>query len=183
MIGMLQNMDSTILLAIQEIRSSALDPLMEIYTSLGNAGMIWIILSGGMLCYKPTRKAGMLALFAMLLGLVCTNLILKPLVARDRPWLDVPGLIPLIEEPDPCSFPSGHTTAAFAAAMIFWRALPETWVGTKALMMCMAFLMALSRLYVGVHYPTDVLAGALVGSSCAWTVWQVYLHRWGQIST
>ncbi|OUQ81139.1 phosphatase PAP2 family protein [Flavonifractor sp. An100] len=182
LIGILQNLDSAILLAIQEVRSSTLDPLMQAYTSLGNAGMVWIVLSAGMLCFKPTRKAGVLALVAMLLGLVCTNLILKPLVARDRPWLDVAGLIPLIEEPDPHSFPSGHTCAAFATAMIFWRALPETWIGTKALVMCMAFLMGLSRLYVGVHYPSDVLAGALVGSSCAWTVWRIYLLRWGPVS-
>ncbi|MGI5962793.1 MAG: phosphatase PAP2 family protein [Lawsonibacter sp.] len=177
MIGILQNMDSAILLAIQEVRSDVLDPLMQAYTSLGNAGAIWIFMSVLMLCYKPTRKAGFLALLAMLLGLVCTNLILKPLIARDRPWLDVVGLIPLIDEPDPCSFPSGHTCAAFAAAMIFWRALPETWFGAKVVTMAMAVVMGLSRLYVGVHYPTDVLAGALVGSGCAWTVWQVYLRR------
>lgn len=71
----------------------------------------------------------MAALCAMLLGLVCTNLILKPLVMRPRPWLDVAGLIPLINEADPNSFPSGHTCAAFAAAMIFWRALPSQWAG------------------------------------------------------
>ena len=61
--------------------------------------------------------------------------------------------------------------------MIFWRALPDSWVGTKALTVVMAFLMGLSRLYVGVHYPSDVVAGALVGSACAWSVWHVYLLR------
>ena len=177
MLATLQNLDAEILLAIQAVRSDALDPLMEGYTTLGNLGAIWILMAVVMLCGKSTRKAGMLALCAMLLGLMCTNLILKPLVARPRPWLDVAGLIPLIDEPDPCSFPSGHTCAAFAAAMIFWRALPDSWVGTKAMTMVMAFLMAFSRLYVGVPYPTDVLAGALVGSGCAWSVWQVCLMR------
>ena len=177
MIGILQNMDSAILLAVQEMRSSILDPVVQAYTSMGNLGAVWIAMSAVMLCFRNTRKAGVLALLAMLLGVVCTNLILKPLVTRPRPWLDVAGLIPLIDEPDPNSFPSGHTTAAFAAAMIFWRALPETWLGTKIMTMAMAVLMGLSRLYVGVHYPSDVLAGALIGSSCAWSVWHLYLRR------
>ena len=177
MLDVLQSTDGGILLALQAVRSDFLDPLVEAYTSTGNVGMIWIVLSLAMLCFKPTRKAGVLALCAMALGLVCTNIILKPLVAQPRPWLDVAGLVPLIDEPDPNSFPSGHTCAAFAAAMIFWRALPDSWVGTKALTVVMAFLMGLSRLYVGVHYPSDVVAGALVGSACAWSVWHVYLLR------
>lgn len=177
MIDVLQSVDMSVLLALQEVRNDWIDPLMQAYTSMGNFGAIWIALSAAMLCYKPTRTAGMLALAAMVLGLLCTNMILKPLVARPRPWVDVPGLFPLINEPDPNSFPSGHTCAAFAAALVFWRALPDTWSGTKTLALAMAVLMALSRLYVGVHYPTDVLAGALVGAACAWTVWHVYLLR------
>lgn len=177
MIGILQNMDSAILLAFQEARSDILDPLAQAYTSMGNAGVVWIVLSAVMLCFPQTRRAGLLALLAMLLGLVCTNLILKPLVERPRPWLDVVGLVPLVDEPDPNSFPSGHTTAAFAAAMIFWRALPDSWLGTKITGVTMAVLMGLSRLYVGVHYPSDVLAGAVIGSSCAWSVWHLYLRR------
>ena len=177
MLGTLQNADAGILLALQAVRSDFLDPLAEAYTSMGDAGILWIALSLTMLCYKPTRRAGVLALCAMALGLICTNMLLKPLVARPRPWLDVAGLVPLIDEPDPNSFPSGHTCAAFAAAMIFWRALPEHWVGAKALAVSMAFLMGLSRLYVGVHYPSDVMAGALVGAACAWSVWHVYLLR------
>ncbi|MGE4276056.1 MAG: phosphatase PAP2 family protein [Lawsonibacter sp.] len=177
MISALQSMDVGILLTVQNLRSNALDPLMQAYTSLGDGGVLWIVLSGLLLCYKPTRKAGMLAIIAMLVGLICTNLILKPLVARPRPWLDVAGLVPLIDEPDPYSFPSGHTCAAFAAAMIFWRALPESWVVVKALAITMAVLMGLSRVYVGVHYPSDVLAGAMVGCVCALSVWHFYLPR------
>lgn len=177
MISILQNMDAGILLAIQEMRNGFLDPLMGGYTSMGDAGAIWIVMSAAMLCYKPTRKAGALVLMAMLLGMLCTNVILKPLIARPRPWLDVAGLVPLINEADPNSFPSGHTCAAFAAAMVLWRALPETWTGTKVLIMVMAVLMGLSRLYVGVHYPSDVLAGAIIGSACAWSVWHIYWVR------
>ena len=116
MLSALQGMDAGFLLMLQDARTAWLDPLAAGYTSLGNGGMIWIAVSLAMLCHRNTRPAGMLALCAMLLGLVCTNLILKPLIMRPRPWLDVVGLIPLINEADPNSFPSGHTCAAFAAA-------------------------------------------------------------------
>lgn len=177
MIRAFRGMDVGVLLAVQDLRSSALDPVVETYTSLGNCGMLWLILSGCLLCGKLTRQAGVLAIAAMLLGLICTSIILKPLVTRPRPWLHVAGLVPLIDEWDPNSFPSGHTCAAFAAAMIFWRALPETWTWVKILTITMAVLMGLSRLYVGVHYPSDILAGALVGFACAEFIWRIYLMR------
>ena len=167
----LQNLDSTLLLAVQNLRIDALNPLVEGFTRLGNAGLLWIVLSLAMLCWKPTRKAGVLALVSMLLGLLCTNVILKHLVGRPRPWLDIAQLVPLIAEPDPNSFPSGHTCAAFAAGMIWVRALPQRWM--RVLSAVLAVCMGLSRLYVGVHYPSDVLAGALVGSFCAWMAWKL----------
>lgn len=171
MLTFLQNADGAALLWIQEfVRQGILDPLVCLYTRLGNSGMLWIVLSIAMLCYKPTRKAGALSITAMLLGLLCTNVVLKHLVARPRPWLDVAGLIPLVNEPDPNSFPSGHTCAAFAAALSWWRTLPKKWMRTAGVVL--AVCMGLSRLYVGVHYPSDVLAGALVGALCAWAAWK-----------
>ena len=175
MLQAIQNLDGAALLVIQSMRQAVLNPLVEGYTALGNAGALWIVLSLVMLCRKSTRKAGALALLSMLLGLLCTNVVLKHLVARPRPWLDVAGLIPLIDEPDPNSFPSGHTTAAFAAGMIWIRTLPGRWM--RILAAILALCMGLSRLYVGVHYPTDVIAGALVGSLCAWVVWRLYRSR------
>lgn len=177
MISTFQSIDVGVLMAVQDLRSSALDPLVQTYTSLGNYGVLWLVLSGCLLCGERTRLAGVLAIAAMLLGLIWTNLILKPLVTRPRPWLHVEGLVPLIQEWDPNSFPSGHTCAAFASAMIFWRAMPETWTWVKILTVSMAVLMGLSRLYVGVHYPSDILAGALVGFACAEFVWRIYLMR------
>ena len=169
---MLQNLDGAALLAIQSLRLEVLNPLVEGFTSLGNAGLLWIVLSLAMLFWKPTRKAGVLALVSLLLGLLCTNVLLKHLVGRERPWLHVAGLIPLVDERDPNSFPSGHTCAAFAAGMSWVRALPRRWM--RVLSAVLAVCMGLSRLYVGVHYPSDVLAGALVGSFCAWLAWRAY---------
>jgi undecaprenyl-diphosphatase len=109
----------------------------------------------------------------MLLGLVFNNFLLKNLVARPRPWLTVPGLLPLMEPPDPNSFPSGHTCAAFAAAGIWMRTLPDRRL--KAAAAAAAVLMGYSRVYVGVHYPTDVLAGMCIGLFCAWAV--IFIYR------
>ncbi len=174
MLETLQQLDGSLLLWIQTLHLSWLDPVVSVFTTLGNAGILWIVLSLAMLCWRPTRKAGLLALGAMALGLLVTNLTIKPLVERPRPWLDLP-IAPLVVEDDPHSFPSGHTCAAFAAGMIWMRALPWHW--GRMLAVVLAVCMGLSRLYVGVHYPSDVLAGAVIGSLCAWAVWKLYT-RW-----
>ncbi|MPN23221.1 hypothetical protein SDC9_170609 [bioreactor metagenome] len=160
-------MDGAVLMFIQNhLRADWLDGAMRFYTMLGDNGLLWIALSVLMLCFKPSRRAGFAALLAMFLGLVITNLILKILIARPRPWLDLAELLPLLEPPDPHSFPSGHTCGAFAAAGAWSRYLPRRWM--KAGAVGSAVLMAYSRLYVGVHYLTDVLGGMLVGLLCAW---------------
>lgn len=171
MLETLLRLDGQLLVAIQGLHLSWLDPVVSFYTKLGDAGLLWIALSLAFLLFKPTRKAGALALCAMILGLIVTNLTIKPLISRPRPWLDWP-IIPLVTENDPNSFPSGHTCAAFAAAMVWVRTLPRKAgrIGAAAA----AVLMGLSRLYVGVHYPSDVLAGALIGSLCAWAAWRGY---------
>ena len=169
MLESLLQLDGRLLVAIQGLHTAWLDPIVSIYTKLGDAGILFIALSLAMLLYKPTRKAGALALCAMILGLLVTNVTIKPLVERARPWLDWP-IVPLVTEKDPNSFPSGHTCAAFAAGMIWLRALPWRWGRITAVVI--AVLKGLSRLYVGVHYPTDVLAGALIGALCAWAAWK-----------
>ena len=160
-------LDGGALLWIQEwARTALLTPLAVAYTHLGDHGMLWIALSVLLLCFKKTRKAGAAGLLALLLSLIFTNGILKHLVSRPRPWLTVEGLLPLVAEPDPNSFPSGHTSAAFAAASAWCRALPRRWMGALAL--ALAACVALTRLYVGVHFPSDVAAGVLVGLLCGW---------------
>ena len=172
MLEWIQAADVTALLWIQEnLRNALLTPLMTVYTQLGNAGILWIVLSVLLLCHKKTRKAGLFALLAMLLGLLCTNVILKNLVGRARPWTVLAELIPLVAENDPNSFPSGHTCAAFAAAGVWYRGLPRRWM--KVLGVVLAAVMGFSRLYVGVHYPSDVVAGCLVGLACSQVMWLV----------
>ena len=166
MLQTLQNLDSALLLAIQGLRQDWLDPWVAFYTHLGDAGALWIVLGLLLLCRRSTRKAGAAALLALALGFLCTNLGLKPLVSRPRPWLALAELVPLVAEHDPNSFPSGHTCAAFAAGVAWLMTLPRKW---GRIAVTAAVCMGLSRLYVGVHYPCDVLAGALVGTLCGLT--------------
>ncbi len=160
-----------VLLWLQQLRTPAADAFFIWYTQLGNAGLLWIALSLVMLLFRRTRKTGILALASMALGFVCCNLTIKPLVARLRPWLVVEGLQALVAEHDPNSFPSGHSCAAFAAACVWWRGLSRR--GLRIGAIAAAALMAVSRLYVGVHFPSDVLVGVLLGSGCAWAAWSI----------
>lgn len=154
-------LDGNILLWVQEyVRADWLTPIMKLITSLGNGGWFWIALSLLLLCFKKTRKAGIYALISLAIGALITNLWLKVWICRTRPYEVVEGLKILITAPHDWSFPSGHTTASFAAGMIYYKTLPKPY-GSAALVL--AALIALSRLYVGVHYPTDVLGGLLVG--------------------
>lgn len=166
MLNFLLEAEGAALLWIQQwLRGPATDAFFVFYTTLGNMGLCWLVLSVAMLCTQKTRKAGLAGLVALLVGFLCTNVILKPLVCRTRPWLVVEGLTTLVAEHDPHSFPSGHTCAAFAAALAWRPYLSKKW-GNAALV-CAA-LMGFSRLYVGVHFPTDVLAGAVIGCLSGW---------------
>lgn len=159
------------LLWIQEVlRGPVQDAFFSFYTQLGNGGILWIALCVVLLFFPRTRKAGFWALIAMLFGLVCTNVLLKHLVGRTRPWLVLEGLVPLVVEDDPNSFPSGHTCAAFACCVTWARCTGKRWL--RCLCIAAALLMGFSRLYVGVHFPSDVLAGCAVGCLCAWLSWR-----------
>lgn len=159
--GMVMDLDSGILLFIQEfIRNPVLTPFFRFITSLGNAGAIWIVISVILLIPGRTRKVGCMCICAMLFSLLINNIILKNLVQRVRPYEMVSGLTRLIAEQADYSFPSGHTGCSFAAACILYRKLPRKY-GITA--MALAVLISFSRLYLGVHYPSDVLFGMISG--------------------
>lgn len=176
----IQQWDERALVWIAEnLRCALLDPFMKLYTQLGNTGMLFIVLGLVLLCFKATRKAGFSALCAMLIGLVVVNFTIKPLAARARPWLVIENFVNLVPERDPNSFPSGHTNAAFAFALAVCMSAPKRWMKIAAV--CAAVLMGLSRLYVGVHFPSDVLMGAVIGSLCGLTGAWVVKKAWERI--
>ncbi|MDE7044173.1 MAG: phosphatase PAP2 family protein [Acetatifactor sp.] len=162
----LLRLDGNILLFIQDmIRNPFLDPVMKIITTLGNAGILWIMATILLLIPKQTRKVGIFSACALLASLLVNNILIKNLVGRVRPYYAVEGLIPIVTKPSEFSFPSGHAASSFASASVFYRKLPKKY---GVLAVVMAGLIALSRLYVGVHYPTDVLAGIISGIGCGY---------------
>lgn len=163
MINFLSNLDGNILLWIQEfIRNSICTPIFVTITHLGDGGAIWIIISIALLFHKKTRKMGILCIISLLGSLIVNNLILKNLVARVRPYEVVDGLKLIIEKQVDLSFPSGHTGASFAAAVTIYQCAKNKKYGILAIIF--ASLIAFSRLYVGVHYPTDVITALFTGT-------------------
>ena len=166
--------DGQALLFIQEhIRQVWMDGFWKTITHLWDAGWFWIILGIVLLIPKKTRKAGIAALAALAIGALITNVALKNIIARIRPYEVVEGLKLLIEPQSDFSFPSGHTCASIGAALAMYPFLERKW-GIP--LVILAVLISLSRLYVGVHYPTDVLGGAVVGAFAAWGAVRIVKH-------
>ena len=165
MLQFLLELDGKILLFIQEfLRTDWLTAFFGFITSFGNGGVIWIVLAAILLCTKKYRKTGTAMAVALLIGYLAANLILKNLVMRVRPYEAVAGLQSLIGPMWDISFPSGHTTSSIAAGVVLLKGMPR-YVGVFCF--ALAVLIAISRLYLGVHYPTDVLAGAVIGGLAA----------------
>lgn len=159
-------LDGNLLLWIQEyVRQEWMTPFWTFVTSLGDVGWFWIAVSVLLLIPKSTRKVGVMALISIGIGALITNVALKNLVARTRPYEVIEGLHLLIEPQSDFSFPSGHSCASFAAAMVYYRMFPKKY-GVPAVVL--AALIACSRLYVGVHYPSDVVVGVCIGVFSAW---------------
>ncbi|MBQ6374518.1 MAG: phosphatase PAP2 family protein [Clostridia bacterium] len=153
--------DHSILYWIQEsLRSDAFSPIVKLITHLGDAGMFWIALTLLLLIFRKTRRIGVTCMISMIIGMVITNLVIKNWAARIRPYDFFNDLTVIIERQKDFSFPSGHTTNSFACAWVIFRMAKKRY-GVPALVL--AILIALSRLYVGVHYPTDVFAGVVIG--------------------
>lgn len=145
-----------------------LDTVMPLVTKLGDAGIFWIAVAVALLIFPKTRKIGLSMGAALLIGLVVCNLTLKPLLARIRPYdyqLEYFGktITLLIATPHDFSFPSGHTLASFEAAIAL-TVYNRKW-GMPAIFL--AAVIAFSRLYLYVHYPTDVLFSLLISVGIA----------------
>ena len=167
---MITDFDFYVLDLIREnLTCDSLNFIMPGITTMGNAGIIWIFLSLCFLFSKRYRHIGILMLAGLALGAVLGNLILKPLIARPRPcWIrEVPLLI---SSPRDYSFPSGHTLASFTCALILLK-FHKGW-GLAALFL--AALMGFSRLYLYVHFPTDVIAGGIIGTATGISTCMIY---------
>ena len=155
--------EGDVLYWFQSIHSDILDGVFKFFTLLGEKGLFWIAVILLFLLFSKDKRIGITGILALVLDIVICNLILKNLVARDRPaWIDTSVPL-LVERPDDFSFPSGHTAFSFAAA----ATIVQYRRGLGAGALVLASLVAVSRLYLFVHFPTDVIGGFLVGITCA----------------
>ena len=156
----IQSLDESILLFIQNnIRSDVLTPIMKTATWLVDAGKIFILLAFILLLFRRTRRAGVDLAVCIVVPWAIAQFVFKSIACRTRPYLTIDGLRILVEPLSSTSFPSGHSTISFAAA----AALTLIFGKRAAWSFLFAALVAFSRMYVGVHYLTDVLAGAVWG--------------------
>lgn len=174
--------EEQILLYVQDhMRNAVLTPLMKGVSLLGDMGAVWILLSIGLFLWKKWRKTGEMGLCAVVLSVLVNNLFLKNFVARSRPFTVIESLVPLIQKPTDYSFPSGHTACAFAVGFLLFRRLPKPY---GILCLILAILIGVSRIYLGVHYPSDVIAGMISGICISYAAeWivehfpHIFLHR------
>lgn len=180
-------MELDILHALQEIHGNVLDKIMLFITSLGNAGIVWILAAMSLIFVpavgkeskehlKERRIAGIILIVSIVFEFICVNIFIKNIVNRPRPFLSDESLIPLIR-PGESSFPSGHAASSFAAATSLF--LYRKKAGLPAYLLAGAI--AFSRLYIGVHYPTDVLAGMVIGIVCGGVVNKLVRKRVNKI--
>lgn len=168
------NPDQTLLYWIHDnLSCGLLNLLMPKLTMLGDGGAVWLLAAGGMLCTRKYRRQGLILLAALAAGVLVGNVCLKNLIARPRPcWLDNSVRL-LVSSPTDYSFPSGHTlSSAIGAAVLTktdrrlgWAAIP------------IAAVIAFSRLYLFVHYPTDILAGAVLGAAIGLAAYRIGTRR------
>lgn len=172
---MVMNMELMILHQIQNLHTPWLDPIMIGVSTLGNGGTLWIAIALLMLCFKKTRKCGIIMAVSMLGCYVLGNLVIKNLVARTRPFRVDETVQLLIAMPGEYSFPSGHTMNSFTAATVIFAHFKKP--GIVAILL--AVIIAFSRMYLFVHYPTDILAGFLIGVGMALFV--LWLSKQNQV--
>ena len=159
---MFQNFEFAILDALQNIHCDFLNAIMIFFTTIGEVGAIWIFAGLLMLCFKKYRRTGITVLLGLIIGLIAVNFGIKNIVARPRPCSINPVEL-LVPYPSEYSFPSGHTVASFGAAI-------SIFIRNKKLGACaigVASVIAFSRLYLYVHFPSDVLGGIVIGAAIA----------------
>ena len=165
-------MEIQILNWLQGLHTPVLDKIMCFITHLGDAGIIWIVFTIVLLLIPKTRKSGVIMAAALIVDVLLCNVLLKNLVARTRPFDINTAVQLLIEKPHDYSFPSGHTAASFASVTALYLA-KEKKLWKAALVL--AVLIALSRLYLYVHYPTDIIGGVIFGSLSGYLGYKIVL--------
>ena len=194
-------LDGNLLIGIQQaLNADWLTPVMKIITMFGEDGIFWICICALMLLFRRTRRLGIICSLSLLFTFIACNLCLKPLVDRIRPWVTFQMVNAMLPPPGDASFPSGHSANSMAPAWALFiatmpvkthsgrsydevRCLGWRGEGISPRMMhkfgiaavVLAVLVGISRLYLGMHYPSDVICGLLLGMIIAAVVYRVIL--------
>ncbi len=158
-------MEIKFLESLSAIHCKFLDVIMLFFTYIGEVGAIWIVCAILLLCFKKTRKSGIYLAVALILDALLVNLIIKNVVKRPRPFeysAQLKNYISCLKYklPTDYSFPSGHSAVSFCAVAVLTYFYKKKAISAIAVSVIIAF----SRLYIGVHYPSDVLIGAVIGA-------------------
>jgi len=141
-----------------------LDAVMVALSVTGRGGRVWLAIGFALAVSRRIRWRRFVELAAALLvATALVDYVMKPLVDRHRPFTSIPAIAVIDGRPDDASFPSGHAGNAFAGATVLAWAMPAL----QPVWWTLAVLIAFSRIYVGVHYPADVIAGAIAGAASA----------------
>lgn len=141
------------------LRNGFLDAVMPMVTMCGNLGIFWVVIALVISAKAKYRKCSITMLVGLIFGVLIGNLLVKNVVQRDRPCWIIEMQDMLIANPQDFSFPSGHTLSSFCSAFILYHY--DKRLGIPSF--CMAILIAFSRLYLYVHFPTDIVGGAMLG--------------------
>lgn len=171
---LIQSIDFSVLDFIREHMSCKfLDIFLGIFTFIGNGGAVWITVTAAFLISKKHRRLGCVMAIGLVFCLLTGNLLLKLLVARERPFVVNPDIALVIDPPSGYSFPSGHTYSSFISAAIMAKYSRRL----AAAAIPAAVLIAFSRLYFYVHFPTDVLAGMILGIAFGLVIYKICYKR------
>ena len=167
---MLNIIDDSVINFLSKIHNVVLDKVMIFFTNLGDNGIIWIILILILLGIKKTRKIGFIMLGSVILAMIFTNF-LKNNIYRERPYIYL-DLVPLVKSSGTNSFPSSHTSTAFAVLGVYsYFKLKYKWA-----VAILAFGVGFSRIYLNLHYFTDVLGGIFLGLATSYLA--IYTYQW-----
>ena len=163
MFDFIQNIDISVIEKIYSLQhnlnSELFNKVMIFFTILGDNGMIWIAVALILFLNRKYRKIGVFSIVSLIICALAVNVILKPLIHRPRPFSELADITLLIKAPKDYSFPSGHTAASFVMVYIFFRHIKKYFIPV----LITGILIAFSRMYLSVHFPSDIIAGIIIG--------------------
>ena len=163
MFDFIQNIDISVIEKIyrfqHNLNSELFNKIMIFFTILGDNGIIWIAIALILFLKRKYRKIGLFSIISLIICALLVNVILKPLIHRPRPFSELTDITLLIKAPKDYSFPSGHTAASFVMVYIFFRHIKKYFIPV----LITGILIAFSRMYLTVHFPSDILVGLIIG--------------------